>query len=129
MKDKYGDEAVAEGDYSDSSESSEDDEDPKALLNDAEWLKTLALIKSKDSRIYDPNFSFYKKKEGQEGDKKDEEEGEKGKKKQKPLYLRDYERKMIVEAEGFVVFFCFSCMFKFGSLFSGNLLMKKMMKV
>jgi protein KRI1 len=54
-------------------------------------------LKKGDPRIYDPAFSLFEKRE----DKADGEQGSKAKK-EKPLYLRDYERKMLLENGGHI---------------------------
>ncbi|XP_046546653.1 protein KRI1 homolog [Haliotis rubra] len=91
LKDKYGD---VEGSDSDSDSESED-EDGEALTANLEkgWLKTLSALKNKDPKIYQKDVKFYSSdEEGSSGKEK--------KKKDKPLYLKDYERKLILEKQG-----------------------------
>lgn len=60
------------------------------------FYKTLACLKNKDPRIYNENVKFF-----EEADKKSVENETRSKeKKEKSLFLRDYERKMIVERGG-----------------------------
>ena len=99
VKDKGLD--VSESD-SDDSDSSEEDEvlDPSF---DQDFLKTLASLKSKDPSIYDKNIKFFKNEEsGEESDdENDENKVNKTKdKKSKPVTLKDYERKIILEKGG-----------------------------
>ena len=69
VRDKYGEVGVKrleDGEGGSSSESSfeeEEDEDAEALTPQVErdFLRTLALIKSKDPRIYDKQVSFFSK--------------------------------------------------------------------
>lgn len=70
---------------------------------DQDFLKTLASLKSKDPSIYDKNTKFFKNEES--GDETDDENEENKidktkKKKTKPVTLKDYERKIILEKGG-----------------------------
>ncbi|XP_078657389.1 protein KRI1 homolog [Branchiostoma floridae x Branchiostoma belcheri] len=96
LKDRYGDVDV---DASSSSSSETEDEDAVELTPAIEkgFLKTLAALKSKDPRIYQQDTNFY------DEDKKGEpsKAEEKGKKpKEKPMFLKDYERKVLLEKGG-----------------------------
>ncbi|XP_020390127.2 protein KRI1 homolog isoform X1 [Rhincodon typus] len=94
LKDRYGDRADEE--ESSSSESDDDSEvetDPKL---DIAFYKTLSLLKKKDPKIYQKDAQFYKVEESS----KKHESATKKKKKEKPMYLKDYERKVILEKEG-----------------------------
>ncbi|XP_062892086.1 protein KRI1 homolog isoform X1 [Mobula hypostoma] len=93
--DRYGDEAGEEDSSSSESDDSELETDPTL---DIDFYKTLSLLKKKDPKIYQKDARFYAA--GDNG-----KEGNKGKttnkkKKQKPMYLKDYERKVILEKEG-----------------------------
>ncbi|XP_073838407.1 protein KRI1 homolog [Musca autumnalis] len=90
------------------SDSSEEDEvlDPTF---DQEFLSTLASLKSKDPKIYDKQVKFFEKVNKQIGEDGSEDDGggsgdEKNKvgkqKKNKPVTLKDYERKIILEKGG-----------------------------
>ncbi|XP_060081608.1 protein KRI1 homolog [Ylistrum balloti] len=100
LKDKYGDVDVNHSDESSSSSESED-ETAEALTAQVEkdWLKTLSALKSKDPKIYNNKVKFYHS--GEEEDEEDEDSKPKAKgKKQKPVFLKDYERKLITEKDG-----------------------------
>ncbi|EFN86438.1 Protein KRI1-like protein [Harpegnathos saltator] len=81
---------------------SDDDEDDENIENpqfDKEFYKTLAYLKKKDPCIYDESVKFF--------DTIDESEcigpknkKEKKSKKKKAVFLRDYERKIIMEGHG-----------------------------
>lgn len=57
-----------------------------------EFYKTLSCLKKKDPKIYDSNVNFFKKINPEV--KKDK------KAKEQPMYLKDYERKLILEKGG-----------------------------
>lgn len=94
MKTKYGDNINFEDE---TSSSSEDDEDGVEFTEKVEkdFFKTLAYIKNKDPRIYDKNVQFFDN--TQLSVNKDEK-----KKKEKPMFLKDYERKILLEKGGIV---------------------------
>ncbi|KAM7286801.1 protein KRI1 homolog [Ixodes scapularis] len=94
LKDKYGDGATLD---SSSSSSESEDEDAEELTPDVEkkFLETLSALKSKDPKIYHKDTVFF---EGV-----NDAAAAKGKgqgKKEKPMFLKDYERKVILEKEG-----------------------------
>ncbi|XP_008207079.1 protein KRI1 homolog [Nasonia vitripennis] len=96
LKARYGEDAetLLKSDE-DSSESSEDDEGEEIPEEfEKNFYKTLACLKNKDPRIYDDKVKFF-----DETDLKSVE-GAKKEKKEKSLFLRDYERKIIVERGG-----------------------------
>lgn len=100
VKDRYG-EASATVPYksSDDSSSSEEDEHAGHLTQQLEkdFFKTLSCLKKKDPSIYDEKVSFFANTSSSEqrgqivGVKKSD---------QKQLFLRDYERKLILEHDG-----------------------------
>lgn len=60
-----------------------------------QFFKTLSCLKSKDPRIYDQNTKFF------EENKNDKSGATKKKtKKDQPMFLKDYERKMLLEKGG-----------------------------
>ncbi|KAI9819363.1 MAG: KRRI-Interacting protein 1 [Phylliscum demangeonii] len=75
--------------------SSDEDEDDEGILVtdllDAEISATLQAIKSKDPRVYDNSASFYSKVE------EDDEPREKTR--EKPIYLKDYQREMLLRGD------------------------------
>ncbi|XP_045158400.2 protein KRI1 homolog [Mercenaria mercenaria] len=95
LKDKYGDEEESE----DSSSSESEDEDAEALTEQLErdWLRTLSALKSKDPRIYQKDVKFYHDDKDESGDNKKSK-----KTKDKPMFLKDYERKVLLEKGGLI---------------------------
>eukprot|EP00058_Branchiostoma_floridae_P020469 XP_002605959.1 hypothetical protein BRAFLDRAFT_92213 [Branchiostoma floridae] len=95
LKDRYGDVDI---DASSSSSSETEDEDAVELTPAIEkgFLKTLAALKSKDPRIYQQDVSFYEDKKAEA----DKAEGKGKKPKEKPMFLKDYERKVLLEKGG-----------------------------
>lgn len=100
VKDRYGEE-LAKDAYksSDDSNSSEEDEYAEHLTQQLEkdFFKTLSCLKKRDPSIYDEKVSFFAdgnltKSRGRIVDAKKSD--------QRPLLLRDYERKLVVEREG-----------------------------
>lgn len=89
---------VSESELDSDSESSEEEE--VDVKFDQEFFKTLASLKSKDPRIYDNDTRFFDMTDGDESD--DIEKGSPIKKpsKTKPVTLKDYERKVILEHNG-----------------------------
>ncbi|KAM4675175.1 protein KRI1 homolog [Discoglossus pictus] len=90
LKDRYGDQP--EEDDSSGSES-EDEElviDPKL---DKDFYRTLSLLKKKDPKIYQEDATFYTDEDPSSTDQSKSS-------KEKPMYLKDYERKVILEKEG-----------------------------
>ncbi|XP_051796865.1 protein KRI1 homolog [Acanthochromis polyacanthus] len=94
LKDRYGDRA--DDSDSESSESSSDDSevelDPEV---ERDFYRTLSLLKKKDPKIYEKDAKFYSE-EASTSDAKPST----SKKAVKPMYLKDYERKVILEKEG-----------------------------
>ncbi|KAM9346223.1 protein KRI1 homolog [Symphorus nematophorus] len=94
LKDKYGDRAD-ESD-SESSESSSDDSevelDPEV---ERDFYRTLSLLKKKDPKIYQADAKFYSE-DASTSDNKPST----SKKAVKPMYIKDYERKVILERGG-----------------------------
>lgn len=100
LKARYGEDAVASDDESnDSSSSEDDDENIHNPQFDKEFLITLACLKSEDPRIYDEKVKFFSD-NIKPGTSEDPEANKQKKKKEKALYLRDYERKIIMERDG-----------------------------
>ncbi|KAJ8283778.1 hypothetical protein COCON_G00026280 [Conger conger] len=94
LKDRYGDET---GDTESDSESDEDSEvelDPRL---EKDFYRTLSLLKKKDPKIYQQDAKFYTAQESS-GDSDDQPST--SKKQEKPMFLKDYERKVILEKGG-----------------------------
>uniref|UniRef100_A0A7N6BIJ6 Protein KRI1 homolog n=1 Tax=Anabas testudineus TaxID=64144 RepID=A0A7N6BIJ6_ANATE len=93
LKDRYGDRA--DDSESESSESSSGDSevelDPEV---ERDFYRTLSLLKKKDPKIYQQDSQFYS------GVSTSDEKPSTSKKAAKPMYLKDYERKVILEREG-----------------------------
>lgn len=102
LKARYGEDAAASDDESSDSSSSDDDENIHNPQFDKEFLITLACLKSKDPRIYDEKFKFFTDivKPDTSRDTEANEQEKKKSKKEKALFLRDYERKIIMERDG-----------------------------
>ncbi|KAM7372416.1 hypothetical protein PAMP_009583 [Pampus punctatissimus] len=94
LKDRYGDRA--DQSESESSESSSDDSevelDPEV---ERDFYRTLSLLKKKDPKIYQTDAKFYSE-DASTSDAKPSS----SKTAVKPMYLKDYERKVILEKEG-----------------------------
>ncbi|XP_067004605.2 protein KRI1 homolog [Anabrus simplex] len=102
LKDRHGEVALKklendDDDDDQSSTSEEEDENAKELTQEVEkeFFRTLSCLKKRDPRIYDENVKFFdaKPSEIEQIEKKKHKED-------KPLLLRDYERKLILEREG-----------------------------
>ncbi|XP_043507172.1 protein KRI1 homolog [Frieseomelitta varia] len=101
LKTKYGD--INEGTDSDensNSDNSSEKEEGNELRQqfDKDFYKALALLKNKDPKIYDQHVAFFN-----DTNKVQEVYTEKKKqkpKKEKAVFLRDYERNIIVERDG-----------------------------
>ncbi|KAM4634556.1 protein KRI1 homolog [Polymixia lowei] len=95
LKDRYGDQA--DDSVSGSSESSSDDSevelDPKL---ERDFYRTLSLLKKKDPKIYQKDVTFY----SEEGASTTDAQPSTSKTAIKPMYLKDYERKVILEKGG-----------------------------
>ncbi|CAI9624806.1 unnamed protein product, partial [Staurois parvus] len=92
LKDRYGDKGEEDSESSSSESESEDEPtiDPEL---DRDFYRTLSLLKKKDPRIYQEDVTFYK-----ETDQPATSQSKSTK--EKPMYLKDYERKVILEKEG-----------------------------
>uniref|UniRef100_A0A3B4ZUB0 Protein KRI1 homolog n=1 Tax=Stegastes partitus TaxID=144197 RepID=A0A3B4ZUB0_9TELE len=94
LKDRYGD----RGDDSDSESSESSSDDSEVELDpevERDFYRTLSLLKKKDPKIYEKDAKFY----SEEASTSDAVPST-SKKAVKPMYLKDYERKVILEKEG-----------------------------
>ncbi|XP_013417705.1 protein KRI1 homolog [Lingula anatina] len=93
LKDRYGDVEIDE----DTTSSESEDDDAEALTEEVEkgWLKAYAAVKTRDPKIYSKEVKFYNS-----DDEKSPEEETSRMTKEKPVYLKDYERKVILEKGG-----------------------------
>ncbi|KAM9610854.1 protein KRI1 homolog [Morphnus guianensis] len=96
LQDRYGDTGGGSSSESES-ESSGDDValDPRL---ERDFYRTLALLKTRDPRIYRQDTTFYSQQDSSSGSDAEEEEDEE--RPAKPMYLKDYERKVVLEKEG-----------------------------
>lgn len=97
LEDKYGN-----ADESASSSSSDDDEDPEELKQvlSKDFFEVISSLKTKNPKIYNPSVTFFKN-EKENGNLDPVERMRKRKEeKNKPVFLRDYERKLITEKGG-----------------------------
>eukprot|EP00977_Amphora_coffeiformis_P018046 scaffold6120_cov162-Amphora_coffeaeformis.AAC.3 len=84
----------------DASTSSEEDEDGELLTTklDTDIFKTINALRSKDSKIYDPNVKFFPSDNEEEGeDDSEDDDNKKDKKKQKPKRYKDVVREQALE--------------------------------
>ncbi|XP_070563101.1 protein KRI1 homolog [Ptychodera flava] len=103
LKDRYGDQVSLE-----SSSSESEDEEGSAWNEQTErdFFRTLSAVKFKDPKIYQKDVTFYHDEESSSaspGDGEDNIDNKKEKKKSKkdqPMYLKDYERKILTEEDG-----------------------------
>ncbi|XP_072549485.1 protein KRI1 homolog [Salminus brasiliensis] len=97
LKDRFGDQDEKSSSESSDSESDEESEmelDPKL---ERDFYRTLSLLKKKDPKIYQKDAKFYS--EGASSSGSDEKPST-SKKAEKPMFLKDYERKVILERGG-----------------------------
>ncbi|XP_068779010.1 protein KRI1 homolog isoform X2 [Struthio camelus] len=93
LQDRYGDDGGGGSDSSSQSDSSGDEEVDPRLERD--FYRTLALLKTKDPRIYQKDATFYS-----QDDSSAESDAGRRERPEKPMYLKDYERKVMLEKEG-----------------------------
>nr|XP_046186531.1 protein KRI1 homolog [Oncorhynchus gorbuscha] len=94
LKDKYGDQADESESGSESDDDSEVELDPKV---ERDFYRTLSLLKKKDPKIYQTDATFYTVEDASIGD---DAQPSTSNKTEKPMYLKDYERKVILERGG-----------------------------
>ncbi|KAL0116065.1 hypothetical protein PUN28_011134 [Cardiocondyla obscurior] len=101
LKARYGEDAAFSDDETSDSSSSED-EDVYNPEFDKQFLMTLACLKSENLSPYDEKIKFLNNidKPGTSESTETEDKEKKKLKKEKPLFLRDYERKIILERDG-----------------------------
>lgn len=98
LEEKYGQNPNDEDSEETDSEDDEDEDDVAELITenlDAEISATLQAIRAKDPRVYDPKVKFYREEDEQESDA----DNASGSKKEKPMTLRDYHTKNLLEGK------------------------------
>lgn len=104
LKTKYGDlngTTVSDGDSdSESSSSSEEEENEVSEQFDKDFYKTLALLKKKDPNIYNQDVTFFNDTNKVQESYYEKKRSSDKSKKEKAVYLRDFERDIIVKREG-----------------------------
>uniref|UniRef100_A0A8C2F1R6 Protein KRI1 homolog n=1 Tax=Cyprinus carpio TaxID=7962 RepID=A0A8C2F1R6_CYPCA len=96
LKDRYGDRDDEDSPDSSNSDSDESEVelDPKL---DRDFYRTLSLLKKKDPKIYQKDARFYTEETSASGS---DDQPSTSKKSEKPMFLKDYERKVILERGG-----------------------------
>ncbi|KAG9264332.1 hypothetical protein AMEX_G22597 [Astyanax mexicanus] len=97
LKDRFGDQDEESSSGSSDSESDEESEvelDPKL---ERDFYRTLSLLKKKDPKIYQKDAKFYEEEASSSGS---DEKPSTSQKAEKPMFLKDYERKVILERGG-----------------------------
>ncbi|KAM9263954.1 LOW QUALITY PROTEIN: protein KRI1 homolog [Morus bassanus] len=100
LQDRYGDTGGGSGSGSSSESESSGDEVATDPRLEREFHRTLALLKTRDPRIYQQDTTFYSQRDSSSGSDTEEEEEEDEERPAKPMYLKDYERKVVLEKEG-----------------------------
>uniref|UniRef100_A0A8B9NKN8 Protein KRI1 homolog n=1 Tax=Accipiter nisus TaxID=211598 RepID=A0A8B9NKN8_9AVES len=96
-QDRYGDTGGGSSSESESESSGDEALDPRL---ERDFYRTLALLKTRDPRIYQQDTTFYSQRDSSSGSDAGEEEEEDEERPAKPMYLKDYERKVVLEKEG-----------------------------
>ncbi|KAK0180309.1 hypothetical protein PV327_005968 [Microctonus hyperodae] len=105
LKTKYGEHLSELNSDEEESTSSSEDEEANCLTEECEkdFYETLAHLQKDDPKIYDEKVDFFadvRKNDEVEEDNVDGSSKKIKKEKKKPIYLRDYERKIITERNG-----------------------------
>ncbi|CAI2164808.1 298_t:CDS:10 [Funneliformis geosporum] len=100
LKEKFGD--MSDVDTDSSSTSEEEDEFGELVTPevDAQIMKTIVAIKSKDPKVYDSQSNFFADEEIQKAHHQWLDKQQKKKSEAKPMHLKDYHRKILLENGG-----------------------------
>ena len=99
MKEQYGSDENLSGDESSTSEEEDDIGELITPELDAQIMKTIALIRTKQNEVYDSKKEFFSQEEIEKAKEKWNLKQEKLKK-EKPMKLKDYHRKVLLEEAG-----------------------------
>ncbi|CAG8488441.1 16127_t:CDS:10 [Dentiscutata erythropus] len=97
LKEKYGD---LNSDEDEGSSSSEEEDEYGELVTpeiDSQIMKTISAIKNKDPKVYDKNSNFFADEEIRKA-RQNWFDKQKQKKSEKPLFLKDYQRQILLES-------------------------------
>ncbi|KAJ7381994.1 KRRI-Interacting protein 1 [Desmophyllum pertusum] len=94
LKQKFGDKELDNESDSSSSESEDDDARELTSQKEKDFLSVLSMIKNKDPKIYNKDSNFYHEEEKSTSSEEGSNEQEKSK---KPMFLKDFERKELLE--------------------------------
>ncbi|CAG8769743.1 2718_t:CDS:2, partial [Acaulospora morrowiae] len=102
LKEKYGD--VKLDSSEDESTSEEEDEFGELVTPevDAQIMKTIAAIRSKDPKLYDSQSSFFADEEVQKARQRWTYKQQEKKSEGKPVHLKDYHRQLLLENGGVI---------------------------
>ncbi|CAG8548208.1 2876_t:CDS:2 [Paraglomus brasilianum] len=101
LKEKYGD--LAHNEESDSTSEEEDEYGELVTPEiDAQILKTITAIRSKDPKVYDSNTSFFADGEIEEARNLWEENRQRKKTEAKPMKITDYQRELLLKSGGVI---------------------------
>ncbi|XP_064605890.1 protein KRI1 homolog [Liolophura sinensis] len=101
LKDKYGN--VSNEESTSSSETEDEDAEALTARVKKDWLRAYAAVKSRDPKIYQKDIKFYhssSNSSSDEGETSNRKKSQKKSTKQKPVTIKDYERKVILEKGG-----------------------------
>lgn len=100
LREKYGDDYEESSSSSSSSEEEDDHGTEVTARKTKAFLQTLSLVKQQDPSIYDPDTLFYASAGSSgsvESDDDDDDDNASRKDPSEPMYLKDYERKRLLE--------------------------------
>ncbi|PKK79571.1 Krr1-domain-containing protein [Rhizophagus irregularis] len=105
LKEKYGDVANFDSDEADESSTSEEEDEFGELVTpevDAQIMKTIIAMKSKDPKVYDSQSNFFAEEEIQKAREQWLDKQREKKLEAKPMNLKDYNRNILLENGGII---------------------------